>query len=61
MNPELEAKLERLFATMEAKKAAIRREREDQKLSRRRYWWQEQQTNETPCQENTLASSSPTP
>jgi hypothetical protein len=49
MNPELEAKLERLFATMEAKKA------EDQKLSRHRYWWQEPQTeqnnktNETLC------------
>jgi hypothetical protein len=55
MNPELEAKLERLFAAMEAKQAAIRREREDQKLSRRRYWWQEPQTeqnnktNETLC------------
>ena len=61
MNPELEAKLSRLFAAMEARKAAIRREREDQKLSRHRYWWQEPQTNETPCQENTLASSSPTP
>jgi len=63
MNPELEAKLSRLFAAMEARKAEIRREREDQKLSRRRYWWQEPQTeqnNETPCQENTLASSSPT-
>jgi hypothetical protein len=60
MNPELEAKLERLFATMEARKAAIRRERENAKLSRRRYWWQEPQTNETPCQENTPVSSSPT-
>lgn len=58
MNPELEAKLERLFATMEARKAAIRREREDRKLSRCRYWWQEPQTNETPCQENTPVSSS---
>lgn len=46
MNPELETKLSRLFAAMEARKAAIRREREDQKLSRHRYWWQEQQTNE---------------
>jgi hypothetical protein len=46
MNPELEAKLSRLFAAMEARKAAIRREREDQKLSRRRYWWQEQQTEQ---------------
>ena len=42
MNPDLEAKLERLFAAMEARKAAIRREREDQKLSRRRYWWQDE-------------------
>ena len=47
MNPELETKLERLFAAMEARKAAIRREREDQKLSRCRYWWQEQQTEQT--------------
>jgi hypothetical protein len=46
MNTELEAKLSRLFATMEAKQAAIRREREDAKLSRRRYWWQEQQTEQ---------------
>lgn len=46
MNPELETKLERLFAAMEAKQAAIRREREDQKLSRRRYWWQEPQTEQ---------------
>lgn len=58
MNPELETKLERLFASMEARKAEIRREAEDQKLSRRRYWWQEPQTeqnnetNETLCQEN---------
>lgn len=61
MNPELETKLERFFDAMEAKQAEIRREAEDQKLSRHRYWWQEPQTNETPCQENTLASSSPTP
>ena len=47
MNPELETKLERLFAAMEARKAEIRREREDQKLSRRRYWWQEPQTEQT--------------
>lgn len=49
MNPELETKLSRLFASMEARKAAIRREREDAKLSRRRYWWQEPQieNNET--------------
>lgn len=59
MNPDLEAKLSRLFAAMEARKAAIRREREDQKLSRRRYWWQDEpqteqnnETNETLCQEN---------
>jgi hypothetical protein len=44
MNTELEAKLSRLFATMEAKQAEIRRKREDQKLSRHRFWWQEQQT-----------------
>ena len=43
-NPE--TKLAHLFATMEARKASIRRETEDAKLSRRRYWWQEQQTNE---------------
>ena len=37
-----------LFSTMEARKAAIRREREDRKLSRRRYWWQdEQETTKT--------------
>ena len=53
MNPDLEAKLERLFATMEARKAEIRREREDQKLSRRRYWWQEPQTNELEKPNNT--------
>lgn len=61
MNLDLEAKLERLFAAMEARKAAIRREAEDQKLSRHRYWWQEPQTNETPCQKNTPVSSFPTP
>ncbi len=54
-NPTLETKLAHLFAAMEARKAEIRREREDQKLSRRRYWWQEPQTeqnnetNETLC------------
>ena len=41
---DLESKLAHLFATMEARKAAIRREREEAKLSRRRYWWQYQQT-----------------
>jgi hypothetical protein len=40
----LETKLTHLFATMEARKASIRRENENRKLSRRRYWWQEQQT-----------------
>jgi hypothetical protein len=43
----LETKLTLLFSTMEARKAAIRREREDRKLSRRRYWWQEPQTEQT--------------
>jgi len=38
---DLETKLALLFSTMEARKAAIRREAEDHKLSRRRYWWQE--------------------
>lgn len=46
MQDDLETKLTRLFAAMEAKQAEIRRKREDQKLSRHRYWWQEQQTNE---------------
>jgi hypothetical protein len=51
---DLESRLTLLFSTMEARKAAIRREREDRKLSRRRYWWQEPQTerNQTPCHEN---------
>ena len=53
MNPDLEAKLSRLFAAMEAKQAAIKREREDQKLSRHRYWWQEPQTNELEKPNNT--------
>ena len=48
-NPDLESRLTLLFATMEARKAAISREREDRKLSSRRYWWQEQ---ETECQPN---------
>lgn len=56
MNPDLEAKLSRLFAAMEARKAAIRREREDQKLSRRRYWWQEPQTNENNETNKTLCN-----
>ena len=46
MNPDLESRLTLLFAAMEARKAAIRREGEDAKLSRRRYWWQEQPNNE---------------
>lgn len=52
MNPELETKLERLFATMEARKAEIRRKREDQKLSRRRYWWQDEPQTEQTHDEN---------
>jgi len=44
--PDLESRLALLFATMEARKASIRREREEAKLSRRRYWWQEQQTEQ---------------
>jgi len=56
MNPELEAKLSRLFAAMEAKQAAIRREREDQKLSRHRYWWQEPQTEQTNETNETLCN-----
>lgn len=52
MNPELETKLERLFATMEARKAEIRREREDQKLSRHRYWWQDEPQTEQTHDEN---------
>ncbi len=43
----IESRLSLLFSTMEARKASLRREREDAKLSRRRYWWQEQQTNKT--------------
>lgn len=43
--PDLESRLALLFSTMEARKAAIRREREDAKLSRRRYWRQEQPNN----------------
>ena len=48
-NPDLESRLAHLFALMEARKATIRREAENRKLSRRRYWWQEQ---ETECQPN---------
>ena len=50
----LETKLTNLFATMEDRKASIRRETENRKLSSRRYWWQDQQTerNQTPCHEN---------
>lgn len=44
----LETKLTHLFATMEARKASIRREAENRKLSRRRYWWQDEpQTEQT--------------
>lgn len=52
---QLNAKLALLFSTMEARKASIRREAEDRKLSRRRYWWQETEQTEqiqTPCHEN---------
>lgn len=48
----LSAKLFLLFATMEARKASIRRETENAKLSRRRYWWQEQQTERTHDESN---------
>ena len=44
----LETKLAHLFATMEARKAAIRRETEDRKLSRRRYWWQDEPQTKCP-------------
>lgn len=52
---DLETKLAHLFATMEARKASIRREAEDRKLSRRRFWWQDEPQTEqtqTPCHEN---------
>lgn len=52
---DLETKLAHLFATMEARKASIRREAENRKLSRRRYWWQDEPQTEqtqTPCHEN---------
>lgn len=54
MDPDLEAKLSRLFASMEARKAEIRREREDQKLSRRRYWWQDEPQTEQTHDENQM-------
>lgn len=44
----LETKLAHVFALMEARKASIRREREDAKLSRRRYWWQDEPQTECP-------------
>lgn len=53
MNTDLETKLTHLFATMETRKASIRREAENRKLSRRRYWWQEPQTNELEKPNNT--------
>ena len=46
--PDLESKLAHVFALMEARKASIRRETEEAKLSRRRYWWQEQETEFQP-------------
>lgn len=51
----LESRLTLLVSTMEARKAAIRRETENRKLSRRRYWWQDEpqtEQNQTPCHEN---------
>lgn len=44
---DLESRLTLLFSTMEARKAAIRREREDRKLSAARYWWQDEQETQT--------------
>jgi len=48
--PDLETRLTLLFSTMEARKASIRREAENAKLSRRRYWWQDEP--QTECQTN---------
>jgi len=45
---DLESRLTLLFSTMEARKASIRRETENRKLSRRRYWWQETEQTECP-------------
>lgn len=45
---DLETKLAHIFALMEARKASIRREREDRKLARRRFWWQETEQTECP-------------
>lgn len=48
MSNILETKLTHLFATMERRKASIRRETENRKLSRRRYWWQDEPQKECP-------------
>ena len=48
MDHALETKLTHLFSTIEARKASIRREAEDRKLSRRRYWWQNEPQTECP-------------
>ena len=48
LNSNLESRLNLLFATMERRKAAIRRENENRKLSRRRYWWQDEPQTECP-------------
>lgn len=56
LNSDLESRLAHLFSTMEARKAAIRRENENRKLSRRRYWWQEQPNNEQAHDENNFIS-----
>lgn len=49
---DLESRLTLLFSTMEARKAAIRREREDAKLSRRRYWWRDEPQTECKPKKN---------
>ena len=52
--PDLETRLTLLFSTMEARKAAIRREAENAKLSRRRYWWQDEPQTERTHDENQM-------
>lgn len=47
-SPDLETKLAHVFALMEARKASMRLENEDRKLSRRRYWWQDEPKTECP-------------
>ena len=53
-NPDLETKLAHVFALMEARKASIRRETENRKLSRRRYWWQDEPQTEQTHDENQM-------